>query len=86
MSITQPDYVFVTLGIQSARRMSHVVIVACPALHYFSTLSHKRHDFRKQVIEHKRCVSSFSTTFVRNIFHSKKNTAIYDRKSVVVFM
>ena len=29
--------------------------VACPVLHYFSTLSHKRHDFRKEVTEHKMC-------------------------------
>jgi hypothetical protein len=28
--------------------------------------------FEKKVIEHKMCVSSFSTSFVRNIFHSKK--------------
>jgi hypothetical protein len=27
--------------------------VACPALQYFPTLSHKRQDFRKKVIEHK---------------------------------
>jgi hypothetical protein len=27
----------------------------------FSTLSHKRHDFRKSVIEHKTCVLIFST-------------------------
>jgi len=26
----------------------------------------------KKVIEHKMCVLIFSTTFVRNIFHSKK--------------
>jgi hypothetical protein len=31
--------------------------VACPALRYFSTLSHKRYDFRGGggVIEHKIC-------------------------------
>jgi len=35
--------------------------VACLALQYFSILSHKRHDVRKQkVIEHKMCVLSFS--------------------------
>ena len=30
--------------------------VACPALQYFFTLSHKWHDFRNQGIEHKMCV------------------------------
>ena len=27
--------------------------------------------FEKTIIDHKMCVSSFSTTFVRNIFHYK---------------
>jgi len=38
--------------------------VAFPAVPYISTLSRKRHDFRDKVIEHKMCVSIFSTTFV----------------------
>ena len=28
------------------------------------TISHKQHDFRKKVIEHKICVKIFSTNFV----------------------
>jgi len=35
--------------------------VACPALHYFSTLVHKRHDFRENVIGHKVRVLIFYT-------------------------
>ena len=38
--------------------------VACPTLQYFSTLSHKRHDFRKKkkVLYNTNCVLIFSTT------------------------
>jgi hypothetical protein len=58
--------------------------MACPALPYSSKLSHKWYNFREKVIEHKMCVSIFSTTFVWNIFHSKKNpaTSYHNRKSV----
>ena len=56
--------------------------VACLALSYFSTLSHKRHDFRekKNVTEHKLCILICSTTFISNIFDSKKNSAEYKHK------
>ena len=60
--------------------------VACPALQYFSTLSHTRHDFRKKVTEHKMCVLIFCTTFVWNISHSKKNLARYGQKCISVYM
>jgi hypothetical protein len=54
--------------------------VACRATPHFSTLYHKRQDFRKNVIEHKMCSLIFSTTFVWNISHFKKNSARYNHR------
>jgi len=67
--ITYSESVFVASDIQHATRMRRVTLpsVAWPALQFFPTLSHKRHDFRKKkkkVIEHNMCVLIFSTTFV----------------------
>jgi hypothetical protein len=54
ISITYPECVPVALGTQRAMHMR--ISVACPAVQYFSTLSHKWHDFRKnEVTEHKMC-------------------------------
>ena len=59
--------------------IGHAKRMASLALKYFSTLSHKRHDFflGGGVIERKMCVLISSTTFVRNISDSKKNSARY---------
>jgi hypothetical protein len=77
----------VALLMQHATRMilvpSSVVSQSPPSS---STLSHKRYDFRKPVVEHKMCVLIFSTTFVWNISHSKKNLARYHQKYRNVFM
>ena len=58
--------------------------VACPTLLRFSTLSHKLLDFRKKVTEYKMCILIFSTNFVSNISHSKKNWARCDQKCILV--
>jgi len=42
ISITYSKCVIVTLGIQHATRMLHIVI--CSVLQYFSTLTRKQHD------------------------------------------
>jgi len=80
ISITCSEFLFVALCIQLCNAHAPYWHVANTALQCFSTLSHKRQGFRKKkVIEHKMCVLIFSTSFVRNIFHSK-NWLKYDKK------
>jgi len=61
MSITYADCVFVALVIQHAKRMRRTILssLACLTVPYFSTLSHKRHDFWKMLLNTK-CLFWFS--------------------------
>ena len=75
--ISYSECLSVALVIQQAKRMRRntrmLPSVDCPAVPYFSTLSHKLNDFREKVTEHKMCVLTFSTSFVKHISHYKKN-------------
>ena len=54
--------------------------VTCLAPPYFPTLSHKWNDFRKMVIEYKRCISILTTISIRKISYFKMNSASYCNK------
>jgi sensor histidine kinase regulating citrate/malate metabolism len=69
--------VCVALVIHHAKRMRRVILpyVSLLAVPYFSTLSHKRRDFRKTVAEYETRVlicskNSISNTFVLKIIQS----------------
>jgi hypothetical protein len=81
LNITNSECVFAVLVIRHVIRMHLIILLsaACPSIPYFSTLSPKRHYFRKNVIEHKMCID-FPYNFCPNIYNSKKNVARYYRK------
>ena len=63
--IKYSECVSVASVIQHAQRMRRTTsFVACLVVPYFSTLTHKRHAFREEVIKNKICVLSFSTTSI----------------------
>ena len=67
VSVTCSVCVCVALVIQHEMRMRHIVTEAYPALQYFSTLSHKRHDIWKKLLNTK-CVFWFSLQLLSETF------------------
>jgi hypothetical protein len=67
--------VHIALLNQHATRMRHIwtSFVATLAPPYFWTLSHKRHVFRKKVIENKMCVLIFSTIVSKTFLIVRRN-------------
>jgi len=56
------ECMLLALVLQHAMCIHHTFIVACSAINFFSTLSHKRHDFRK-VSKHKKSALMLPTIF-----------------------
>jgi len=79
ISITYSKCVFEAFVIQDAMRMRRIIFssVPCPFPLYFSTLFHKRHDFRKKFFNMKYAFWFSPTIFVWNISHSKKKWTRY---------
>jgi len=73
-----------SLGYPARNAHALLLSVTCPALQYFSILSHKLHDLKKKVIEHKMRVLIFPTKMCET-FHIlrriQRNAAIYGHMS-----
>jgi len=66
---TYSEYVSIALVMQHVKHIHHIMLshVACMALPYSSTLSHKEHDFWKNITKYIMCVFSLqllSETFL----------------------
>jgi len=55
------------------KRSIFLSFVACPSVPYSSTLSHKRHDFRKNSIVHKMYVLIFSRILSEEFLIIRRN-------------
>ena len=68
------ECVSVAFVIQHALRMRHIILssVACLTLPHFYMLSHKQHDFWKNITEYILCFN-FLYNFCQKLSHFKKN-------------
>ena len=63
----------------------YIIICGLSGCTIFSTLSHKWHNFRRKRLLNTNCVLIFSATFVWNISHSKKNSARYYHRHILLW-
>jgi len=86
ISVTYSECISEALGIPHA---PYYIVIAglSRSTIFFCTLSHKRHEFRKDVLEHKMCVLIPSTTYAWNNSHSRKNWAKdgYKRTEALIY-
>ena len=70
ISIVYSECVFVAVVCQHIKRMRRLTLsfVACLAIAYFSTLFHKRHDFREKRLSNIKCVYLFSLQLLSKAF------------------
>ena len=66
VSIAYSELMFVVLVKQHTKSMRCITLsaAACLDVLYFSTLSHKQHDFQEKVIDRAVCILVFSTIFI----------------------
>jgi len=88
-NVKNDECVFVFLPYLSSMKCACALLYyhvwsVCLSVPYFSTLSHKRNDFRENFVERKMHFN-FSSNFSCNIFYSKKNSARYYRVSIKSF-
>jgi len=86
-SIIYSECEFTALGLQHTMCLCHIVVCSLNGcIKIFPYPRKAPLSKTKKNIEHKMSVLIFSTTFVKNIFHSKNNRARYQQKCTSVFV